>query len=155
MTNPESATREPAELIRSIEAELRSRDIDTLLMLSREDSDGVLAKILNTHVVAQTAIFFNATGKHIVLTGRTDAMAYEIFPFFDEIIAMEDEFEVEFLRVFERLAPRSVALNICEDDAELDGLRWGLYAQLQDILGEERLAALEVSSADLLRRVFA
>ena len=155
MTNPESATREPAELIRSIEAELRSRDIDTLLMLSREDSDGVLAKILNTHVVAQTAIFFNATGKHIVLTGRTDAMAYEIFPFFDQIIAMEDEFEVEFLRVFERLAPRSVALNICEDDAELDGLRWGLYAQLQDILGEERLAALEVSSADLLRRVFA
>ena len=142
-------------MIRSIEAELRSRDIDTLLMLSREDSDGVLAKILNTHVVAQTAIFFNATGKHIVLTGRTDAMAYEIFPFFDEIIAMEDEFEVEFLRVFERLAPRSVALNICEDDAELDGLRWGLYAQLQDILGEERLAALEVSSADLLRRVFA
>jgi len=142
-------------MIRSIEAELRSRDIDTLLMLSREDSDGVLAKILNTHVVAQTAIFFNATGKHIVLTGRTDAVAYEIFPFFDEIIAMEDEFEVEFLRVFERLAPRSVALNICEDDAELDGLRWGLYAQLQDILGEERLAALEVSSADLLRRVFA
>jgi len=142
-------------MIRSIEAELRSRDIDTLLMLSREDSDGVLAKILNTHVVAQTAIFFNATGKHIVLTGRTDAMAYEIFPFFDQIIAMEDEFEVEFLRVFERLAPRSVALNICEDDAELDGLRWGLYAQLQDILGEERLAALEVSSADLLRRVFA
>jgi hypothetical protein len=143
------------ELVRRIESELHSRGIDTLLMLSREDSDGVLSKVLDTHVVAQTAVFFNANGKHLVLTGRTDAMAYEIYPFFDEVIAMEDEFSVEFVRVFDRLNPKSVALNICEEDAKLDGLRWGLYAQLQDALGEDRLRALEVSAADLLRSVFA
>jgi hypothetical protein len=141
------------EIVERIAAELRSRGIDTLLVLSREDSDGVLARILDTHVVAQTAIFFNADGRHLVLTGRTDAMAYEGYSFFDRVIAMEDDFPVEFERVFDELAPTKVALNICEDDAAYDGLRWGLYAQLEDIVGAERLHAMEVSSADLLRSV--
>lgn len=146
---PSSAT-----LVERIRQQLEERGIDVLLMLSREDSDIVLGRILDTHVVAQTAIFFSASGKHIVLTGRTDAMAYEIYPFFHEIIAMEEDFTVEFERVFERLAPERLALNICEDDPELDGLRWGLYAQLQDIIGAERLETMEVSSAELLRNVF-
>ncbi|MFW5737945.1 MAG: hypothetical protein ACOC6J_02850 [Spirochaetota bacterium] len=142
-----------AAIVARIEAELRSRGIDTLLVLSREDSDGVLARIVDTHVVAQTAIFFNADGAHVVLTGRTDAMAWEGYPFFDRVIAMEDDFPVEFARVFDELAPKKLALNVCEDDAAYDGLRWGLYAQLEDIVGAERLRAMEVSSADLLRSV--
>ena len=142
-----------ARIVERIEAELRSRGIDTLLVLSREDSDGVLPRIVDTHVVAQTAIFFNADGRHLVLTGRTDAMAWEGYPFFDRVVAMEDDFPVEFARVFDELAPTVLALNICEDDAAYDGLRWGLYAQLEEIVGAERLRAMEVSSADLLRSV--
>jgi hypothetical protein len=143
------------EMVRDIERELREHGIDTLLMLSREDSDSVLARILDTHVVVQTAVFFNADGHHIVLTGRTDAMAYEKYPFFSEIIAMEDEFATEFRRVFDRLRPRRLALNISEQDAAFDGLRRGLYVQLQEIVGAERLSEMEVSSEALLRRVFA
>ena len=141
-----------SEVVSRIESCLREDGIDTLLIVSREDSDGVLPRILDVHVVAQTALFFNATGRHIVLTGKTDAMAYEDFPFFNEVVAMREAFEVEFPRVFERLSPRKLALNICEEDASFDGLRWGLYAQLRDIIGAERLAAIELSSADILRR---
>ncbi|MFW5684500.1 MAG: hypothetical protein ACOC1I_06590 [Spirochaetota bacterium] len=147
----DSGTSSAQAIVKRIEAGLAERGIDVLLMLSREDSDPVVGRILDAHVVAQTAFFFTADGRHIVLTGRTDAMAYEIYPFFAEIIAMEDEFEVEFARVFDRLSPRKLALNICEDDAELDGLRWGLYAQLEQIVGSDRLAAIEISSAELLR----
>ena len=163
MTSKDAAAPEPeasgagpghsAAIVGAIEEELQKRGIDTLLMISREDSDTVLARILDTHVVALTAVFLNASGKHVVLTGRTDAMAYEKYPFFDEIISMEEDFSVEFQRVFDRLSPRRVALNISEDDPALDGLRWGLYAQLQDILGPEKTAAMEVSSEDLLRKV--
>lgn len=153
MSESETKVSRSAEIVKRIEAELRSRGIDALLVLSREDSDGVLARILDTHVVAQTTIFFTADGRHLVLTGRTDAMAWEGYPFFDRVIAMEDDFPVEFARVFDELAPSKLALNICEDDATYDGLRWGLYAQLGDIVGAERLRAMEVSSADLLRSV--
>ena len=155
MANTDSTTRTSEELVQRIESELRKRGIDTLLMISREDSDPVLARILDTHVVVQTAVLFNADGRHVVLTGRTDAMAYEAFPFFDRIIAMEDDFAVEFPRVFDETNPDTLALNICEEDAQLDGLRWGLYAELEDIVGEARLHSIEVSSADLLRHVFA
>jgi hypothetical protein len=148
---PTETSPSAGEIVTRIEEQLRERGIDVLLMLSREDSDPVVGRILDAHVVAQTAFFFTATGQHIVLTGRTDAMAYEIFPFFSEIIAFEGEFSEEFARVFDRLAPKKVALNISEDDAELDGLRWGLYTQLQEIIGAERLSAIEVSSAEVLR----
>jgi hypothetical protein len=153
MPNSEHAQSRSEKLVRRIESELQKRGIDVLIMVSREDSDPVLSRIIDTHVVAQTAVFFTATGEHIVLTGRTDAMAYEGYSFISEVIAMEDDFTVEFERVFSKLSPTKVALNICEDDAELDGLRWGLYAQLQDIVGAERLREMEVSSADLLRNV--
>lgn len=151
MSARETQVNRSSQIVGRLEAELRSRGIDTLLMLSREDSDGVLARILDTHVVAQTAIFFNADGRHLVLTGRTDAMAYEGYPFFDRVVAMEDDFPVEFARVFDEVAPAKLALNVCEDDAAYDGLRWGLYAQLEEIVGAERLHAMEVSSADLVR----
>ena len=153
MSASPTSERSSAELVERIQDQLAERGIDVLLMLSREDSDPVLGRVLDTHVVAQTAVLFTSSGRHIVLTGRTDAMAYEIHPFFDEIIAMEDDFSVELKRVLDRIAPQKLALNICEEDAELDGLRWGLYAQLRDIIGEQRLEAMEVSSAELLKHV--
>ena len=131
----ESTTMDANDIVSRIESALREEKIDTLLIVSREDSDVVLPRILDVHVVAQTALFLN-----------------ESFPFFNEIIAMEEEFEVEFLRVFERLSPRRLALTISEEDAALDGLRWGLYEQLRDLIGEERLSAMEVSGADVVRR---
>ena len=144
-----------ARVVARLEQELKSAGVDALLIVSREDSDGVLGRIIDAHVVAQTAFFFRADGHHTVLTGATDAMAYEIYPFFREIITIEEGFHADFARLFDQLSPQRVALNICEDDARFDGLRWGLYQQIADAIGGERLAACEVSSADLLRRVFA
>tara|TARA_B100000614_G_scaffold253027_1_gene266431 strand:- start:1657 stop:2124 length:468 start_codon:yes stop_codon:yes gene_type:complete len=153
MSDTQHQTTESAVIVRRIEDELKARGIDLYLIVSREDSDPIVARILNAHVVAQTAFLFRANGEHLVLTGRTDAMAYDGYPFFREIIAMEEGFDVEFARVFERLQPKRVALNICEDDPQYDGLRWGLYQQLQEIVGADELRAMEVSSAEMLRAV--
>lgn len=142
-------------LVDRIRHELSDRGIDLLLILSREDSDPIASRMLQTHVVAETAFFFTADGKHIVLTGRTDVMAYEHFPFFSERIAVEESFDAELERLLARLAPRRIALNISEEDADFDGLRWGLYAKLADMVGPERLAEMEVSSEPILKAAFA
>ncbi len=142
-------------IVKRIERELNERGVDLYLIVSREDCDPLASMILDTHVVAQTAFFFRANGEHIVLTGRTDAMAYELYPFFHKIIAMEEGFAEEFSRVFEPIDPNRVALNICEEDPSFDGLRWGLYEQLETIIGSERLAKLEVSGADIVRNAIA
>jgi Xaa-Pro aminopeptidase len=138
------------EKIRQLELELNKRDIDAMLILSREDSDPVLSLLLPVHVVAQTAIFFRKNGKHIVLTGSTDANIYKEFGIF-EIVEVQDEFKTDFMRVFERIAPRNLALDISEHDYLVDGLTYGLYLVLQDMLGAERLASLEVSSEPIIK----
>jgi len=138
------------EKIKQLERELATEGIDTLLILSREDSDKVLPLLLPVHVVAQTAFFFNRNGRHIVLTGSTDANMYKPFGLF-EIIEVVEDFETDFLATFNRINPRSVALNISETDYLADGLTLGQYRLLESIIGGERLAALEKSSEPIVR----
>lgn len=138
------------EKIRQLEIELEKHDIDTLLILSREDSDVVLPLLLPVHVVAQTAFFFNRNGKHVVLTGSTDANMYKEFGIF-EIVTVQEDFESEFMHVFERIAPNRLALNMSETDHFSDGLTVGLYMMLEQVLGPERLARIETSSEPMVR----
>ncbi len=138
------------EKMRQLEHELESRKIDALLILSREDSDTVLPLLLPVHVVAQTAFFFCRDGSHIVLTGKTDANMYSEFGIF-EIITCREPFEVELKRIFDRLKPDSLALNISEQDYLSDGLTLGQYQMLQDVLSEKELARIECSSQPLIQ----
>ncbi len=140
------------EKILQLEQELIARDIDTYLILSREDSDIVLPLLLPAHVVAQTAFFFRKSQPHIVLTGSTDANTYKEFGIF-EIVEVTTDFETDFLAVFNRLAPKQLALNISEDDYLVDGLTMGQYLMLQDMVGAQRLAALECSSEPIIQRL--
>lgn len=138
------------EKIRQLERLLQEHDIDTLLILSREDSDKVLPLLLPVHVVAQTAFFFNRGGKHHVLTGSTDANMYKEFGIFG-IVEVQEDFETDFQRLFTSIAPRRLALNISESDHQSDGLTVGQYQMLEQMLGTDRLAELEVSSEPLVR----
>ncbi len=138
------------EKIKQLEHELAIRGIDTLLILSREDSDATLQLLLPVHVVAQTAFFFNRDGKHVVLTGSTDANIYKQFGIF-EIIEVKEDFETDLLQVFNRINPASLALNISETDYLADGLTVGQYQLLENTIGSERLQARETSSEQILR----
>ncbi len=141
-----------SEKIIQLEKELQRSGIDTYLLLSREDSDGVLPLLLPTHVVAQTAFFFRPDGNHIVLTGSTDAQAYKEFGIF-EIIEVQDDFEADFTKIFDRLSPKQLALNISEHDYLADGLTVGQYQMLGDMIGEKRLAEIEVSSETIISKL--
>ncbi len=138
------------EKIHQLEQELKTQDIDTLLFLSREDSDSVLSLLLPVHVVAQTAIFFQKNGSHIVLSGSTDANMYKEFGIF-EIFEVQEDFQTDFMKIFSRLAPKRLALNISEHDYLVDGLTVGQYLMLQDMVGAETLAKLECSSEPIIQ----
>jgi len=140
------------EKITQLIQELRNKDIDTLLILSREDSDKVLPLLLPVHVVAQTAFFFNKTGKPIVLTGSTDANMYKDFGIF-EIVEVKEDFETDFLCLFNRIKAKKLALNISELDYLADGLTVGQYMLLEKIIGSERLAGCETSSEQIVRNL--
>ncbi|MGM0431617.1 MAG: M24 family metallopeptidase [Spirochaetota bacterium] len=140
------------EKITQLRSELQNHDIDTLLILSREDSDVVLPLLLPVHVVAQTAFFFCSEGPHMVLTGRTDANMYREFGEF-EVIEVEEDFGKDFIAVFNRLNPRRLALNISEHDYLSDGLTVGQYQMLIDMIGARRLAEIECSSEPIISKL--
>ncbi len=135
--------------IYQLEKMLKEKDIDTLLVLSREDSDIVLPLFLDMHVVAQTAIFFNKSGNHIVLTGKTDANAYEKFNIFN-IVTVKDNFNIEFKEIFDQISPKKLALNISQNDYLSDGLTMGQYLLLSEIIGNEKLKEIEISSEEII-----
>lgn len=133
------------EKIEQLTQFLQKEGIDTYLILSREDSDVVLPLLLPVHVVAQTAFFFRSKGPHYVVTGKTDAPMYEGFGIF-EVVTVEDDFEVDFMKLFTSLDIKKLALNISEDDYLIDGLTMGQYLMLSDMVGKELLESIECSS---------
>lgn len=140
------------EKIRQLERQLQASGIDTYLILSREDSDCVLPLLLPAHVVAQTAFFFRPDGRHLVLTGATDAQAYKDFGIF-EIIETQGDFALSLKTILERLDPQTLALNISENDHLADGLTVGQYQLLEELLGKDRLAEIEVSSEPMIGKL--
>ena len=140
------------EKIEQLQQQMNAHQIDTYLILTREDSDPVLPLLLPVHVVAHSAFFFQSSGNHIVLTGKTDANMYREFDLF-EVVEVEEDFEADFLQIFNKLVPKRLALNISETDYLVDGLTVGQYQLLEDIIGKEKLLEIECSSEKIITHV--
>lgn len=139
------------EKVKQLESILKERNIDILLILSREGSDPVLPFLVGEDTVNITAAFFNKNGKHTILASSADKKKYEESGIFSEVKAYGMDFKKAFLDEFSRLNPNKVALNISENDAICDGLSVGLYMLLEDILGKEMLDKIQISSEDIIQ----
>lgn len=143
----------PREKIAQLEHMLLDNNIDTLLLLSREASDPILPFLIGEDTVHLGAAFFNKTGKHIMVTSKSDAKKYEASGIFSEVITYDTALPEAFLPVFEGLSPNKLALNISEDDNICDGMTQGLYLILQDMVGKERLTQIEISAEDIIKEL--
>lgn len=129
---------------------MNKRGIDTWLILTREGSDPALPLLVGVRSVHQAAIFIGKSGEHIVLASKSDAGSYEATKLFTEVHVYESSMENEFLKIFNHLVIRKLALNISEQDHLCDGLTYGLYSWLSDTVGENVLQRIEISSEDML-----
>lgn len=132
---------------------LNEHDIDTWLVLTREGSDPSMPLLFNVRSTHKAAIFINRNGKHSVLTSVSDQGMYEETGLFTFVIPYYTSLEETFLQEYSRLAPKKMALNISKTDHLCDGLGLGLYLWLENLLGKERLQAIEVSSEVILKEI--
>lgn len=132
---------------------MEESDVDTWLLLTREGTDPALPLLAGVRSVHQAAIFIRQNGKHVVITSVSDKGSYEASNLFKEVIAYDSSMEETFLNVFAELNVEKLALNISESDHLCDGLTFGLYRWLEDVLGRDKLADMEVSSESMLKRV--
>ena len=129
---------------------MKKHEIDTWLVLTREGSDPALPLLVGVRSVHQAAIFIRESGKHIVLTSKSDAGSYESTNLFDEVRVYESSMEKAFTELWNELSVEKLALNISEQDHLCDGLTYGLYSWLKDNVGEQILHEREISSEVML-----
>lgn len=132
---------------------LSEHAIDTWLLMSREGTDPAMSLLIGAHSVHTAAIFIDPAGEHTVVASRSDAAHFEGTGLFTRVLVYDEDLREIFLAEYRRRAPRTVALNISEDDHLCDGLTRGLYLSLGDMLGAAELRAVERSSRAMLSRV--
>lgn len=143
----------PREKIYQIERLLNQKDIDSLLILSREYSDPNLPFIVGDDAVHVAAAFINKNCKHKIITSVSDQKKFEESGIFSEVITYNASIKEKLGDEFNKMNINKLALNISTEDNLCDGLTQGLYMMLSDAIGENRLKDIEVSSEGILQEI--
>lgn len=143
----------PREKVDQLERLLNEQNVDGLLLISREASDPILPFLVGDDTVHLGAAFFMRDGHHIMITSQSDEKKFMESGIFAEVLTYNKGLEETFIPVFQRLNPQKLALNISETDVISDGLTYGLYCMLEKMVGNEKLAQIEVSSESLVREL--
>ena len=139
----------PREKIIQLEHQLKTREIDTMVIIAREGSDPFLPFLIGSESIHPCAAFFCRNGHHIMIASPSDEKKYMESEIFAEVIAYGSSMWEKFVEVLDRLNPNKMALSISEEDGNADGLTLGQYKQLEKAIGKERLTKLECSSEEI------
>ncbi|WP_040213228.1 M24 family metallopeptidase [Clostridium polynesiense] len=143
----------PREKVKQLEELLKENDIDALMSVSREGSDGILPFLIGDDTVHLGVAIFTKEGKHIMLTSKSDEKKFMQSGIFNKVVAYEKSLSEVLIKTIDEINPKKLALNTSLSDATSDGLTCGLYMMLQDMLGKERLSKIEVSSENVIREL--
>lgn len=124
-------TNQVAEILQDI-------DLDLWLVFVRETSaagDPVLPLIYGeTGLTWQSALLFTPDHQKIAILGRFEVDTAEKIGAFDRVIPYDEDIKPILLQELQRINPQQLAINFSEDDVLADGLSYGLYLTLKNML---------------------
>ena len=133
---------------------LKETQIDCWLTFVRETAelaDPCLKLISPSGVVWSSAFIFTAKGDRIVIAGKFDADAFQKSGFYTEIIEYIATPRDVLRKVLSRLNPKKIALNYSKSNTATDGLTYGMYLLLRDLLSDTPYVERFVSSDPIVR----
>ncbi len=140
----------PAQKVLQAVDILKEKGIDLWLTFVRETSqalDPILPVIYGPmHLTWPSALIITRSGERIAIVGRLEAEAARSTGAYSEIIPHDTGIRAPLRQVLSRLDPRQVAINTSRTDVLADGLSWGMYQNLLDILSGTPYADRLVSS---------
>lgn len=129
---------------------LNEKNIDLWLTFVREttlNSDPVLPLILGFDLTWMSALLIHRSGQRVAIVGRFDAKNVQKSGAYDTVLSYDQSIRNPLLEIIHRYNPQQIAINYSESDPSADGLAYGMFRQLTNILKDTSYEA-RLCSAD-------
>jgi Xaa-Pro aminopeptidase len=113
-------------------------------------SDPGVDIVVGTDVAWNSAFLFGRGGERIAIVGRYDVPSIRSKGVFQEIIGYDEGIAKVLVETLQRLDPRQIGLNYSPDDRAADGLTYGMWLLLNDILRDTPYIERLTSAAPML-----
>lgn len=131
-------------------------DIDLWLVVARESDtlgDPSLPLVVGTSVTWESAFLISRTGRHRAIVGTGDVENIKQTGAWDDVVGYVEGISDPLRQAIAEYDPNRIALNFSKDNNIADGLTYGMYLVLQDILGDTPYWSRVVSGEPVASRV--
>lgn len=135
---------------------LNELDVDLWLIVARESDtlgDPSLPLVVGTSVTWESAFMISRTGRHRALVGTGDVENVKQTGAWDEITGYMEGLSGPLRKALADYDPRSIALNYSKDNNIADGLTYGMYLLLEEMLADTPYWGRIVSGEPIASRV--
>lgn len=115
----------------------KDTDIDLWMVIDKESevlADPIMDFILGTGVTWLSFFLFFKTGEKYAIVGNLDAEKFKRMEIFDQIFPYKGSPKEDLLNLLAKHNPHQIALNYSIDSPSADGLTYGKYLKLTEIL---------------------
>lgn len=116
----------------------RDTDIDLWMVIDKESellSDPVMDYIVGVGFTWLSFFLFFKSGEKYAIVGNLDIEKTKRLGLFDEVFSYKNTPKDDLLKLLNRFNPKSIALNYSVDSPSADGLTYGKYLKLLELLG--------------------
>ncbi|MCI0470257.1 MAG: aminopeptidase P family protein, partial [Candidatus Aminicenantes bacterium] len=131
-------------------------DSDLWLVIDKESevmTDPIMDFIIGTGVTWLSFFMFFKSGQKYAIVGNLDIEKIKRLALFDEIFTYKGSPAEDLLKLLRQHDPRKIAINFSKDSPPADGLTYGRYLNLLDLLSGTEYAGRLVSAENIIARV--
>lgn len=132
---------------------LKEKNIDLWLTFVRESSnikDPAMDLIAGTHCTWHSAFIITKNGDTIAILGSLDVANLESLKLYANVIGYIKSIKDPLLQILNKYKPEKIAINYSRNSYMADGLTYGMYLELLDILKNTDFPTKFVSSEDII-----
>jgi len=135
---------------------LNELNIDCWMVIDKESeilTDPIMDFIIGTGVTWLSFFLFFKTGEKYAIVGNLDIEKIKRLEIFNQNIPYKDSPRNELIRILKKHDPQKIALNYSLDSPAADGLTYGRYLQLLDILKETNFNTRIISAEEIISKL--
>src|SRR5262249_21958615 len=138
------------------QALLDETGLDCWLTFARETGihfDPGVDQVVGSHITWNSAFIFARGGHRVAIVGRYDVAKVRGTGVFREVIGYDQGIQQILVDTLRKLDPGQIGLNYSSDDSTADGLTYGHWRLLCDLLGDTPYPGHFTSAAPLLTKL--